>query len=270
MKKHMRNAMRYAITTAAPPALRDAREAGFDYAEVATIQALMPDRPESEFEDAAAALLASGLPVESHNCFLPGNLRCVGPGADHAAIEDWAEICFRRMNKLGSSVMVFGSGAARTIPDGWPREKAEEQFAALLGLLGRRAAAHGVSLVVEPLARVECNFVNTVDDGARLARASGSDAVGVLADNVHWERNGEAADTIVSSADRFRHAHVATLPSRLVPGVEPHDFGPFFAALRAIGYDGRVSVEAWIPEPERRVERLRAALGILRAAAAGL
>ena len=261
--------MRYAITTADPAALRDAREAGFDYAEVAAIQALMPDKPESEFEDTAAALIATGIPVESHNCFLQGNMRCVGPDADHAAIEAWAEICFGRMNKLGSSVMVFGSGAARTIPDGWPREKAEEQFASLLGLLGRRAEAHGVSLVVEPLARAECNFINTVDEGARLARSSGSDVVGVLADNVHWERNGETADTIIASADRFRHAHVATLPSRRVPGVEPHDFGPFFAALRAIGYDGRVSVESWISEPERRVERLRSALEILRAAAAG-
>ena len=44
------------------------------------------------------------------------------------------------------------------------------------------------------------------------------------------------------------------------------DFTPFFRALVAAGYDARVSIEGGLPPPETRVEGLRAALGILRAA----
>ena len=119
---------------------------------------------------------------------------------------------------------------------------------------------------MEPLARVECNYLNTVDEGARLARESGSPAVGVLADSFHWARNGEPADTILAAKDRFLHCHVATLPNRKAPGMEDYDFLPFFRALAAIGYDGRVTIEGGLPPPEERVAGLRRALEVLRAA----
>jgi sugar phosphate isomerase/epimerase len=55
------------------------------------------------------------------------------------------------------------------------------------------------------------------------------------------------------------------MPSRKAPGLEPYDFVPFFRALLAAGYDGRVSIEGGLPPPETRVAGLRAALDILRA-----
>lgn len=255
--------MRYAITTYDPEVIRDAREAGFDYVEVQTPFILHPTEPRSVFEDAAAKILAAGLPVESHNLFLAGPLACVGPEATHGAIEEFAATCFERMAAIGSKVMVFGSGWARSVPEGWPHEKAREQFIALLARLGPLAEANGVELVVEPLARVECNFLNTVDEGAEFARESGSPAVGVLADNFHWERNGEGAGTILAAKDKLRHIHVATFPNRKVPGVEEYDFAPFFKAVRATGYDGRVTVESSINDPAGRVEAFRKALDIL-------
>lgn len=256
--------MRYAINTCDIDAIRDARDAGFDYVEVPVKEILRPGEPKSAFEDAAAKFRDAGLPVETHNIFLSGPLVCVGPEATHDAIEEFAATCFERMAELGSKTMVFGSGWARAIPEGWPRANAAEQFTALLARLGALAAGFGVELVVEPLARVECNFVNTVDEGAAIARASGSPAVGVLADSFHWERNGEGADTILAARDRLRHAHVATAPNRRVPGVEPYDFSPFFKALRAAGYDGRVTIESSIAEPAGRVEAFAKALEILK------
>ena len=46
--------------------------------------------------------------------------------------------------------------------------------------------------------------------------------------------------------------------------MEPCDFGPFLRALAAIGYDGRLSVEATLPPPEGRVAAFRSALKILK------
>ena len=259
--------MRYAINTRDPEVARDAREAGFDYVEVQVENILHPRESRSVFEDAAAKFRDAGLPVEAHNVFLSGPLVCVGPEANPGAVEEYAATCFARMAVLGSKVMVFGSGGARAIPDGWPREKAVEQFVALLSRLGALASANGVELVVEPLARTVCNFVNTVDEGAELARASGSPAVGVIADSRHWTRNGEGPETIAAAKDRLRHVHVATLPNCKVPGVEPFDFGPFLRAVRATGYDGRVTIEAGVEDPVGRIDVLRKALSILKSQA---
>lgn len=257
--------MRYSICSADPGVIADARDAGFDCVEAWAPILARPGESEAAFEDAAAALLAPGLPVEAANGFLLEGMRCTGPDANHDVIVEYAAGLLRRLRKAGVAICVFGSGWARAIPEGWPREKAEEQFVSLLSRLGPVAAENGVEIAIEPLARVECNFVNTVDEGARFARASGSDAVGVLADFFHWKRNGEGADTILAAKDRFIHAHVATVPGRLAPGAEECDFGGFFRALASIGYDGRVSLECAIPPPESRVASLRSALASLRA-----
>ena len=256
--------MRHGLSSFDPEPLADAREAGFDYAEVPVSELIKPGEPQGAFEDAAARFLAAGLPIESCNMFLAPGLRCTGPDADHARIADYAAGVFARLRAAGAATMVFGSGWARAVPDGWPRERADEQFTSLLASLGPLAEAEGVSLVLEPLARVECNFLNTPEEGARFARESGSAAVGVLADSFHWLRNGEGPETIAAARDRFRHAHVSTVPGRLMPGREPCDLGPFFGALAAIGYDGRVTVEAKAEPPEGRAEKLRLALAAMR------
>ena len=259
--------MRYAVCTSDPAVIADAREAGFDYIEANVPAFVKPSDPESAFEEGLEAFRAAGLPVESANLFLPRELRCTGPDAvPQDRIAEYAETVCRRLARAGVPILVFGSGGARKLPDGWPKEKADEQFVSLLSRIGPIAERHGVKIAVEPLARVECNYINTVDEGAALARASGSPAVGVLADCYHWARNEESADTIIAAKDRLLHAHLATMPSRKAPGVEPYDFAPFFRALAAAGYDARVSIEGGLPPPESRVEGLRAALGILRAA----
>ncbi len=257
--------MRYAICTWNPDLAVEAREAGFDYVEVNVPGFVHPSESESVFEDTAAAFRDAGIPVESANLFLPRELRCTGPDAVPDQIVEYSETVFRRLGKAGVPVLVFGSGGARKLPEGWPREKADEQFVSLLSRIGPIAEAHGVRIAVEPLARVECNYINTVDEGARLARESGSPAVGVLADSFHWARNEEPADTILAAKDRFLHCHVATLPNRMSPGMEDYDFLPFFRALAAIGYDGRVTIEGALPPPEDRIPGLRRALEVLRA-----
>ena len=261
--------MRYAICSSDPVQISDAREAGFDYVEAWAPALTKPGESESAFDDAAAEILRGGLPVESVNGFIVQGLVCIGPDADHGKIAAYADEVLRRLAKAGGSVCVFGSGWARNIPEGWPREKAEEQFASLLAVLGPIASSHGVKIAVEPLRAAECNLVNTVDEAARFAHAVGSPAVGALADSFHWTQNGETADTILAAKDCFFHSHVATAAARKAPGMEPCDFSPFFRALAAIGYDGRMSVEGTMPpEGPDRVSAFRRAVETLRAAEA--
>ena len=259
--------MRYAVCSNDPAAIADSREAGFDYVEVSVPNFVKPFEPEEAFAASVEAYRAGGLPIESANLFLPRELRCTGPDAvPMERLVEYAETVCRRLASAGVPVLVFGSGGARKLPEGWPKETADGQFVSLLSRIGPIAGKYGVKIALEPLARVECNYINTVDEGAALARASGSPDVGVLADSFHWARNGETGDTILAAKDRFLHAHAATMPSRLAPGMEAYDWAPFFRALAAIGYDGRVSIEGKLPGPEGRVDGLRRALEILRGA----
>lgn len=261
--------MKFGICTIDPLLAAEAREAGFDYLEVPVPALQKPLEGEDAFLRAMEEASGLALPVEASNGFFDfdGSLRCIGPDADMKRLEDYCETLFARSARAGIRLLILGSGNARAIPDGWPREKAEGQFAELLARIGPRAAAHGIEIAIEPLARVECNFVNTVDEGAGFARTCGSSAIGVLADFFHWNRNGESQDTIVSSKDRFMHVHLATTPNRLLPGLEDCDFSAFFAALSAIGYDGRISLECRFPPPEGRAEVLCRVLQSLKSAA---
>ena len=67
--------------------------------------------------------------------------------------------------------------------------------------------------------------------------------VGLLVDGYHWALERESADDIVAAGPLLCHAHIATYQTRLAPGAEPCDFGPFFQALKEGGYDGRISIE---------------------------
>jgi sugar phosphate isomerase/epimerase len=69
---------------------------------------------------------------------------------DAARIARYAETAFRRASEAGVEIVVFGSGGARTAPEGYPKKKAIEDFVIALRKVGALAEGHGVSVVVEP------------------------------------------------------------------------------------------------------------------------
>lgn len=219
---------------------------------------LKPTEPDAAFEENRKRAAASPVPVRAANCFLPGTLKCVGPQVDLAALERYAATAFARAKQAGIEIMVFGSGGARKIPDGFAKAQAEEQFVALLKRLGPLAAPHNVTIVVEPLNKGECNFINSLADGAALVRATGHPNVWLLADIFHMLRDGEKPEEIAKYGALLRHVHLAENEKRAAPGVKGDDFRPFFEALKKVGYDRRMAVEpAWKDRAAESVLALR-------------
>ena len=210
---------------------------------------LVPDKDEAEFEKNLGKLKASPLPILACNGFIrPANLHCVGPDANHDLILTWAETTFRRMKKAGGKIIVFGSAGARKIPDGWPKEKAEEQFIALLKLLGPLAEAQGITVTVEQLRAEECNFINHIGEGAALIRAAGHPNIRMLADLYHMACGGDTPADLKAAMDVVVHVEIAEKKGRTVPGISGDDFRPYFRVLRETGYKGAVSIEGkWEP-----------------------
>lgn len=204
---------------------------------------LVPQKDAAAFEPNVAKLRAAGLPLAAANCFLPGALKSTGPTAQPAAILAYAETAFRRAHDIGMDIIVFGSGGSRQIPDGFSREAAFKQFASLLKDLGPIAEGLGVTVVVEPLNKGECNFINSLAEGAAAVQAADHPSVALLADFFHMLRDGEDPGEVAKYGHLIRHMHLAEKAERSEPGAKGDDFRPFLKAARQAGIDARLSVE---------------------------
>jgi sugar phosphate isomerase/epimerase len=220
------------------------KAAGADFLTLGVSDALMPDKPETEFAKSLERIKAAPLPVLACNSFIrPAHLRCVGPEANHDQILDWAETTFRRMKQTGGKFIVFGSGGARKIPEGWTKEKADEQFVALLQRMGPLAENHGITVTVEQLQASECNYINRIGEAATLIRAAKHPNIRLLADLFHMVRMDDTPADLKAAMDVVVHVEIAEKKDRTAPGIQGDDFRPFFHVLREANYKGAISIE---------------------------
>jgi sugar phosphate isomerase/epimerase len=217
--------------------------AGYEYIEEAVRNFLVPDENEAVFQSKMALLKQSKLPVEVCNNFIAGNLKCVGPAADHDKILQFTETAFRRSKTAGVKIIVFGSGGSRTIPDGFSRAEAREQFVGLCKKMSLQAEKYGVLISLEPMNTGECNFINSVEEGAGIVKEVNHKNFRLLADIYHMLRDNESPHNIVKYGDLLCHAHIAENKGRSAPGVSNEDFIPYFRAFKKIRYKGRMSIE---------------------------
>ena len=219
------------------------KAAGYDYVEEGVQKFLVPLEADEKFAPNLKKALAAPLPVYSYAGFLPGDLTCVGPEAKHDKILAYARTAFARAQQVGSTIIVFGSGKARRVPEGFSVEAATAQFVELLKRMGPIAAEYGITIVIEPLNKKECNFINTVAEGTDIARRVNHPNICVLADIYHMALEEEGPESIVAAGPLLRHVHIAEKEGRARPGTAPYDFVPYFAALKQIGYSGGISFE---------------------------
>lgn len=223
--------------------------AGFDYLED-NVQSLLrgdvKDDAWTGMEDTADC----GLPIAVANCLIPAALKVVGPTADLAALESYLNTVLLRARRIGITTLVFGSGGARQVPEGFARETAVEQIVDFLKMAGPLAQQHGVTLVVEPLNKGETNIINTVAEAMDVVLAVGHPAVRGLLDSYHFWMEKEELQNVEDAAAALGHVHVADLAGRVAPGESGPEaaamYRAFFGALKRGGYKGCISVEgAW-------------------------
>lgn len=216
--------------------------AGYDYIELGAAAELVPGENEETWSAKRSLLDQMPLRPEAFNLFVPGSLRIVGPDVDSARLERYVQTTLSRAAQVGGKVIVFGSGGARRIPDGFAREPAERQIVAFLGYCAEASDRTGVTVVVEPLNKGESNIINSVAEGADFVRRVGRGGVRNLADTYHMEKDDELLSAITENADVLAHVHTADT-GRFAPATGAYDHVAFFAALQAAGYDSRVSIE---------------------------
>ena len=138
---------------------------GFDYVEVSA--ASLAAMTEEEFAAFCAENRAAPIHAEAANCLFPGEIRLTGDAVDTDAVQSYIDRVMARLGDAGIGIAVFGSGGSRRVPEGFSETRALEQLRDTARRLGEAAAAHGVTVVLEPLRRAETNILNTQPESRR-------------------------------------------------------------------------------------------------------
>lgn len=237
-------------------------QAGADYAE--TGFSTLRDLSLAQCRERAQALEEAGVPVPVMNLLFPGDLALVGPRADLPAVEDYLDQGLEKAALFGVKKLVFGSGGARRVLDGFPKEAAWEQLLALCReVIAPRMERRGMVCCIEPLNQGECNILNTCAEGFRLAREADRPGVRLLVDLYHFDLEGEPRPSLEQYRGYLCHAHIASAKNgRLIPlPGDGEDYREFFRYLAAAGYQGEVSLEGNMPGG---LEQIKASLTYLR------
>jgi sugar phosphate isomerase/epimerase len=145
--------------------------------------------------------------------------------------------------------MVIGSPKQRNLLPGVSREQARGYTVDVLRPSLDPAARRGVTLAFEPLGPAETDFVNTVAEAVDLVKQVGHPALRVNLDVKAMSSEPRPMTDVIRSA-RGYVAHVQVNdPNLLGPGMGDVKYEPIVAALREIGYDGWLSVEAFDLKP---------------------
>jgi sugar phosphate isomerase/epimerase len=180
----------------------------------------------------------------------------VGESVDLGRINHYLQTALARVKQIGADTIVFGSGGARTIPEGFSREEAEEQIFTFLDLAADYAEPLGLTIVIEPLNKKESNIFNSVPEAVKFARKINRKSIQVLADFYHMDEEQEPLQNIVTMKEYVKHIHVADT-GRLAPGTGQYPYQAFTNSLKRANYSGRVSIECGWHDFENEAARAR-------------
>lgn len=236
---------------------------GFDYIEAnVTSVAYMED---DKFEAVVKELDQAKITCEAACCLFPGDIKVTGPNVDMAVISEYLDKAFSRLERLGVKSVVFGSGGARRVPDGFDRASAWHQLVCVGRLLAEKAEEHGLTIAMEPLNKGETNIINSQRDGLALVKDVDRPSFRVLTDFFHVWLENDTREDIAACKGLLTHCHVVNPVGRV--GMKLGDGIPyenFFGGLADCEYSGRISYEGAINE-EKAEEELANSLAAMKA-----
>jgi D-psicose/D-tagatose/L-ribulose 3-epimerase len=111
--------------------------------------------------------------------------------------------------------------------------------------IGDHAAKRGVTIGLEALNRFECYLLNTMDDLSAHIDAIDHPNIRAMYDTFHSNiEEADPIDAFTRNKDRIVHVHISE-NDRGVPGRGNIPWTETFKALRASGYDGWLTIEAF-------------------------
>jgi sugar phosphate isomerase/epimerase len=177
------------------------------------------------------------------NFFIPGELKLVGPDVHEAAILSYAEVVFQRSREAGLKLIIWGSGGARRVPDGFDPVKAKKQFIAIARTVSALAKEYDLVLALESINHTETNFINTLEEAYETLREVDHPNFRLSADIYHMLKENEPPAVIEKAGAYLVHCEIAEKENRTPPGTQGDDFRGYLTALKKIHYKGKIMME---------------------------
>ena len=135
---------------------------------------------------------------------------------------------------------------AGLLPEGADREWHRAVFIDNLGLAARKLAAHGLTLVIEPINTRDMSgyFLTTQAEGHAIREEIGEPNLKVQMDFYHAQiMEGDLSMTLKDNFAGVGHIQIASVPERHEPDEGEVNYPHLFALLDELGYSGWVGCE---------------------------
>jgi len=223
------------------PILRIVADLGFDGVEVSLL-----GMSDEKARALGKALQDHGLQVTcSDGLSVDKDITSDDPAVRQAGI-DYLRWAVRTTHAIGSQGLAGVVYAPWGVYDPQNKSIRASRSAEAFAAIDDDLQALDVTLGIEAINRFETDLVNTSAEAVAMAKASGSERVGVLLDTFHLNIEEKDVETaIVSSADRLVHFHVSD-NDRGVPGSGHVPWDKVKRGLSTINYDAWIVAEMFV------------------------
>lgn len=182
------------------------------------------------------------VPIQAFGSLFPAGLKVVGPSVDRGRVQSYLKAIAELVDATDAKIVVFGDGAARSIPLEFDRGKAEEQLLDCFSWAADSLKGTSAVLAVEPLNRKRSNIINSLAEAVSWVKLLDRPNVGIVADIFHMDEEKEPFSAIRPCIASIVHVHLADTHRRN-PGTGHYDYASFFENLKEGGYNGLFSIE---------------------------
>lgn len=233
------------------------KEAGFDYVELPLNDLIALTR--IEFDHILELLIKNDIRCETLNQALPQGMRIVGHNINECAICDYLDRAEKVIHTLSAKRIIFGCAASKNLAEGEHRTMAIEQTVHFLQMFSDRLHPTHEIIAIEPINRLEANFITNLKEAQELKLYTGRENIGICADYFHMVTEHEPWEMLKNVANSVVQLHFCQT-DRGLPFYMDESMKEFIKMVKEIRYEKRMTLEANCFDPnalQLSVEELR-------------
>jgi len=219
--------------------------AGFDRIILSGVE--LSGMGKSTFQITREALDNANIKCHALNNFCGSDLKLCGPGFDNIAVREYSAALMERCGQIGVEYISLGAPKSRSIPDGYPKEKATDELKESLKAICAEAEKFGINILLEAVCTAECNFITYTSEAFAIVDSLKIKNLHLVFDTYHASKMGEDELPLQKVMNEIRLVHVAQdidnrrgFPQEGF--IEGHKV--YFDKLLEFGFNGEVGVEA--------------------------
>lgn len=209
------------------------------------------------FERMRVKLSRGPIKCQALNSFCAPQLILCGPSFDDQKVASYIQVLADRAARIGVKYIGIGAPKSRSIPSDFSKKTAMEQFGRSLRIICQACAPYDITVLLEAVCSLECNFITTTDEAAAVIENLKLDNLQLVYDTYHAFMMGEDDAPLHRAMKHIKLVHVA----QNIDGKRHYlrrenlaEYQVYFNALLEGGYDGEVSVEAFYDSIEEQLD----------------